>query len=153
MKLNMKTKEIKNKIKNIIQRARHGYSDNDVYNVDMWFLNIMPKILKQLRDTTISAPLLPNTDENTCHEEWRNILSRMIFLLNEMDEDKCSYKNPFEEEFNHYIKEKYSGHLKKSNGDLEKLFCGEEQNKWNYINSCKREFFDLFSKYFYDLWD
>ena len=149
----MKTREIKNKIKNIILRARHGYSDSDVYNVDMWFLNIMPKILEQLRDTTISAPLLPNTDENTCHEEWRNILSRMVFLLNEMDEDKCNYINPFEDSYEKYILEKCEDKNFKRNKDLEKLYYGEEQNKWNYINSCKREFFDLFSKYFYDLWN
>lgn len=153
MDMKYKLKNYMRKIKWSLQKIKRGYSDKDVWNIDLWFLDIMPRMLNQLKKTTHSAPLIKGTTEITCHDKWKEILDRMIFLLNEMDEDKCSYKNPFEEEFNHYIKEKYSGHLKKSNGDLEKLFYGEEKNKWNYINSCKQEFFDLFSKYFYDLWD
>ena len=40
-----KVKELKNKIKWALQRVKRGYSDYDVYDVDMWFLNIMPRML------------------------------------------------------------------------------------------------------------
>ncbi len=32
---------------------------------------------------------------DTCHEEWDQILGRMIFFWREFDEDICSQKNPY----------------------------------------------------------
>lgn len=138
---------------------KRGYSDYDVWDIDYWFLGIMPKMLKQLRDTTHSAPLLPNTTEETCHEEWKNILSRMIFLLGEMDEDNCSYENQYEEEYQNYLESRYSIKNYKKELDSEedkklfKKYIGEENNKFTYMELCKKEFFELFSKYFRNLWD
>lgn len=154
MKILFRLRNIKNAIKFFFQRAIRGYSDKDVWSIDSWFLTIMPKMLRQLKRTTHGAPQWENMTSEGCHVKWKKILERMIYLLKEMDEDKCSYENPFEEAFTEYVQEKFSNKEGfKKNSDLEKLFLGEEQNKANYINLCKKEFFDLFSKYFYDLWD
>lgn len=147
-----KIRELKNNLKWKIQRAKQGFSDCDVQDIDHWFLDIMSRMLNQLKETTHSAPLLPNTDCVTCHEEWERILDRMIFLLNEMDEDRCSYKNPYEEEYEGYLLNRFSNKELEEDVVLFKMWLGEESNKQNYINLCKREFFDLFSKYFYTLW-
>lgn len=145
-----KIKSIKNKIKMVYQREKRGYADQDVWNIDCWFLDIMPKMLKQLKETSHGYPA------TLTEKEWSDILDRMVFLLNEMDEDKCSYDNPYEDEYFSSLKDRFE---KVENGwrvkkdELSKLYFGEEKNKWNYINLCKKEFFDLFSKYFYNLWD
>ena len=36
---------------------------------------------------------------DTCHEEWDKILDRMIFLWRELDENTCTKKNPYEDEY------------------------------------------------------
>ena len=58
--------------------------------------------------------------------EWNFILDRMITLLEDMDRNTCS-----------------------------KDFTGinESIDRDQYMVQCKNEFFQLFSQYFYDLWD
>lgn len=58
--------------------------------------------------------------------EWNFILDRMITLLEEMDENTCSATF-----------DGIDAHIKKD----------------QYMIQCKNEFFQLFSQYFYDLWD
>ena len=152
-KLKYKIGKIKNEIKWYIQRARHGYADIDTWDIDVWFLEIMPKILKQYKENLHGAPTTRSISGNI--EEWKKIISRMIFLLHEMDENKCTYTNPYEEEYFKYLEEKYLDKKEKTYHmtELGKLYFGEEENKRNYMNLCKEEFFNLFSKYFYNLWD
>ena len=49
-------KEKRIKLKYIIQRAKKGYSDYDVYEIDTWFLSIMPKMLNELIKNSNSFP-------------------------------------------------------------------------------------------------
>ena len=137
-----KIKSIKNKIKMAYQRAKRGYADQDVWDLHSWFMEIMPKMLQNLKDTSHGFPI-----EFKSESEWFEILERMIFLLHEMDEDSCTYKNPYEDKWFEVVTHQ------KRDEELVKMYLGEEKNKWNYINLCKKEFFDLFSKYFYNLWD
>ncbi len=153
-----KVKELKNKIKWALQRVKRGYSDYDVYDVDMWFLDIMPRMLEQLKNTTHSAPLLPNTTTETCHEEWKKILDRMIFLLHDMNEDTCSFKNKYEEDYFKYLDEtsfeqRNDRDFDKQYDELRNNYFGQEKIKAIHMNLRKQEFFDMFCKYFYDLWD
>ena len=184
------------------QRAKRGYSDSDCWNIYSWFLNVMPKMLQQMRDNLHGFPseisaIMPdnqavsNTALNNDAEEepgftrWKETLDRMIFLLHEMDEDACSYKNPYEEEYtkmNQDFHKKY-GYLgeglkseeekeeeKKKHSsriyfpsdfpelypeakDLSHFYYLHEMYKKMYIDKCREEFFSLFSKNFYNLWD
>lgn len=126
-----------------------------------------------------------------CDKQWTEILNRLAFLLDEMDEEKCSmarerdilldkWSNTREE-----FETKYgsSGKLLKSEEDLQKEKEGKyvtwlgpsdlpkndelrvrSEKAWKELNSyekkmfkyrlkCKDEFFKLFSKYFYNIWD
>lgn len=153
-----KLRNLKNNIKWRMQRANRGFSDKDVWDIDVWFLDVMPKMLTQLKETTHSAPLLPNTDQDTCHEEWGKILDRMIFLLHEMDEDKCSFKNKYEKEYFEYLDKKFPDHLNDEEFDeqykeLRENYFRQEKIKAIHMDLRKTEFFDMFSRYFRDLWD
>ena len=110
------------------QRVKRGYSDRDVWDIDLWFLSVMPKMLQQLKETRHGSPAelgesYVNDDggmvNDKCHEEWDKILDRMIFLLGEMNEDISEIS----------------------------------REKVSYREKCKNEFFELFSKYFWYLWD
>lgn len=153
-----KLRDLKNNIKWRIQRAKRGFSDRDVWDIDMWFMDVMPKMLTQLKETTHGAPLLPRTTSENCHEEWGRILDRMVFLLQEMNDDTCSFKNPYKEDFNKFLEQKYSDHLNDEEFDkkfeeLRHNYVGQEKIKATYIELKKQEFFNMFSRYFYDLWD
>ena len=95
-----------------VQRARRGYSDEDLYDIDAWFLSVVPDMLEQFRDARHGSPaclgmnyvnelgILVNDD---CHAEWTKILNEMVFLFREADENQCQRKNPLEAEHDRII--------------------------------------------------
>lgn len=180
----------KNQKKYARQRIKRGFADEDVWSIDIWFMNVMPKMLKQLRETHVGSPACLGENyynekgilvNDTCHQEWNDILDRMIFLLQEMNEETCKKKNPYEDE---YMKELQSFENKygffgekllteEEKEDAEKTgytcwhtlseqpqhqelstkYMEEEKKLFDYRDACKNEFFELFSKYFWNLWD
>ena len=89
------------------QRAQRGYADVDVWNIDSWFMRTVLPMLRQFRKKHNGVPssFLSGYDSTpeereTANAKWEGILDRMIFLLEEMDEDKCSMKNPYEGRYN-----------------------------------------------------
>lgn len=103
------------------QRARKGYCDLDVWNIDTFIEDRLYNILKEFKKKHMTYPM------DITSEEWNDILSRMIFLLEEMNEDTCSIKASLDD------KESY---IRQS----------------EYIYKCKDEFYDLLKKWHYDLW-
>ena len=179
------------------QRAEQGFCDRDVWHIAHWFYSTIGPMLRQLAEKGHSYAPLDEKGNRTSSafstkeelkvfaKRWEDTLLRMAFLADEMDDDKCSMKNPYEEERDRVyktFKEEY-GH----NG--EKLRTEEEAKeeeetgiyRWRdpeddpvhgkeykkildkhlaydtkikrYQNKCKNEFFRLFSKHFWDLWD
>ena len=85
------------------QRAKRGYSDLDVWGIDIWFVEIAYKILKDYRKhhngypTKFLLSLHPTQEEDEqSSAKWNEVLDRMIFLLNEMGAGECTMTNPFE---------------------------------------------------------
>lgn len=162
------------------QRIWKGYCDNDLLSIDYWFIKIMPKMLKEFKETRHGSPmridynpLEDSLDEKECnqdiHGEWDKKLDRMIFLLGEMDEDSCSRQNPYKDTYS-----KMCQKLNKPMGkhadescthrrpglkehskyrELEENYHAEEIRLNQYRLDCKQEFFELFSAHFYELWD
>ena len=62
-------------LKKRIQRFKRGYADEDWWDLDMHYLNLMPKLLYTLANTGCSYP------NGTTPEEWKNTLYRMANLL------------------------------------------------------------------------
>lgn len=114
-------------------------------------------------------------------KKWNEILDRMIFLWSEQDNELCSKKNPYEEEFMKAF-EKYNetyGFLgeglmseeekKKAENtssvkvhfmnevpeykEIHDKYMKEQKKIEEYQVQCKDEAFDLMKQYFYDLWD
>jgi len=116
--------------------AKYGYDDLAVWETASYFIHTMRSILIKYSETRSGTPVLvenyplgvPKTDEEKRivlenSLKWEAIINRMIHLLDLMDEDNSLYD------------------------DLE---YGEI---FSNINKAKEEFFGLFSKYFYHLWD
>lgn len=131
-------KHIPRALKYRVQRAFKGWAPCDTWNIDCWFMEVMPQMLRYLKENKHSYPVY------LTEKEWDNILEYMAFLLDEMDETKCSQQN---EIWNEYFNSDRSISV-----DREAALARDEEIA-NYRYKCKDEFFKLFNKYFYDLWD
>lgn len=116
-----------------IQRFKRGYSYGDVWDMDFWFMRTVKPMLIHLRDHGIGIPNeLYLQDADNERILWENTLTEMISCLELMNEDNA---------------EKYLGI---ENND----FSVEDYNKeWALMEENKNRFFELFSKYFFSLWD
>ena len=109
---------------------KHGYDEYATWETFDWFIDTMKDILTTYRYGHIGYPVVSYDDKKK--QEAANIdydadLEKMISLLEDMDED--SHK---------YAAEEYEKDFKR---------------KYDEMYAAKDEFFKLFSKYFYDLWD
>ena len=117
-------------IKRIFFTLKHGYSPVAQWETFGWFITVMREILINYRDNRTGTPVvIPdyNIDdlisENKNIEIYNNILNEMIKLLDKMDENNLAYNDVSLEEMH------------------------------SAMDSAKNKFFELFSKYFYTLWD
>ena len=117
-------------IKRIFFTLKHGYSPVAQWETFGWFITVMREILINYRDNRMGTPVvIPdyNIDdlisENKNIEIYNNILNEMIKLLDKMDECNSTYNDVSLEEMH------------------------------SAMDSAKNKFFELFSKYFYTLWD
>lgn len=123
-------KDIRIFIKRIFFTLKHGYSPVAQFETFEWFIVVMREILINYRDNRMGTPVvIPdyNIDdlisENKNIEIYNNILNEMIELLDKMDECNSTYNDVSLEEMH------------------------------SAMDSAKNKFFELFSKYFYTLWD
>ena len=117
-------------IKRIFFTLKHGYSPVAQWETFYWFIAVMREILINYRDNRTGTPVvIPDYDaddlisENKNIEIYNNILNEMIKLLDQMDECNSTYNGVSLEEMH------------------------------SAMDTAKNKFFELFSKYFYTLWD
>ena len=123
-------KDISIFIKRIFFTLKHGYSPVAQFETFDWFIAVMREVLTNYRDNRMGTPVvIPGydidnlTSENKNVEVYNNILNEMIMLLDKMDESNSAYNDVSLEEM-HFA-----------------------------MDAAKDRFFELFSKYFYTLWD
>lgn len=116
------------------QRFKRGYSYGDVWDMDFWFMRTVKPMLIHLRDHGIGIPNeLYLQDADNERIAWENILTEMINCLELMNEDNA------EEHLGIENKERWS--------------LADYNKRWALMEESKNRFFELFSKYFYCLWD
>ena len=116
------------------QRFKRGYSYGDVWDMDFWFMRTVKPMLIHLRDHGIGIPNeLYLQDADNERIAWENTLTEMINCLDLMDEDNA---------------EKHLGIENKERWSLK-----DYNKRWALMEESKNRFFELFSKYFYCLWD
>lgn len=109
---------------------KHGYTPTAQWETFGWFIAMMREVLTNYRNNRMGTPVvIPGYDiddlisENKNVEVYNGILNEMITLLNKMDESNPAYNDISLEEMH------------------------------SAMNTAKNRFFELFSKYFYTLWD
>ncbi len=144
------------------QRVWRGYCDFDRYSIYDWFLAIMPGMLSEYKEKRHGSPYMGEGDNEA---DWNAVLDRMIYLLWEADERTCSQTNRYEAEFEKALEDFDRRPNKPKDNivhfpdeapeykEISRLYMEEEKRIYEYRESCKNELFQLFSKWFYDLWD
>ncbi|WP_022765277.1 hypothetical protein [Butyrivibrio sp. XPD2006] len=181
-------------IKYIYQRAKYGYCDSDTWSIDYWFLSVVPEMLERLMENTSSYPCTPGAGPHAIYgtgapkdvddegaKAWEDVLSEMIFLFREANEETCTKRNKYEAEYDSAMekfeakygifgeklrteKEKrdtleHRGYRMYTMADvpefayIDKNYYDENRKIEEYRNECKDKAFSLFSKWFWDLWD
>ena len=119
-------------IKRIFFTLKHGHSPVAQWETFGWFIDVMKKILTNYRYNRMGSPVVidnffdvkeENPNDVVNEETYNAILDRMIVLLDLMDENNQLYND-----------------MDWKEADKKK-------------EDAKNEFFKLFSKYFYTLWD
>jgi hypothetical protein len=113
------------------QRFKRGYAYGDVWDMDQWFTSTAKPMLIHLRTHGCSYPC-----EFNSRDEWCAVLDEMIKCLEFMEEDKVYAFLGFVE---------YEDYCRMTTEDIKEAYEMRENNK--------NKFFELFSKYFYNLWD
>ena len=149
---------IRQDIKWAHQRVQRGFSDYDVGDIDIWFEYIMPGILETYKNKLLSTEYMISAidedfykkvfeekcvseeDYNTWntekvseeilksidiefHNHWVGKIDKMIYLFIEMNEDECSRKNEL-----------------------------KANELTAYCSQKRKEAFEMFNKYFKNLW-
>lgn len=109
---------------------KHGYDEYATWETFDWFIDTMRDILTYYRNHHDGYPVAPNFNELLQDEievQYDNDLDKMISLLNDMDENNPKYDT--------------------------KEYWKDYGKHYEEMDAAKDEFFRLFSKYFYNLWD
>lgn len=114
------------------QRFKRGYAYSDVWNMNTWFMDTVKPMLIHLRDYGIGMPMELCGDFEHDRDAWEAVLTEMAVCLTLMDDDEARKHLGIADD-DHSFK------------SFQKIYELTEQNK--------NKFFELFSKYFWDLWD
>ena len=125
-RLGFKIKNLYYQVKYGFQRMFRGYDDTEVFDMDMAFIDRYLKILKDFRKNHCGYP------PSITNEQWDDILDEMIKHLTLMNENNIMSE------------------LKKGMPDS---FEPNYETVMDVMSRHKNEFFALFSKWFYNLWD
>jgi hypothetical protein len=145
-----------NKIRKIVDRYKKGFCDEDLWNIDYWFLSTLPKMLDEFAEKTIGYPsdFMEDGDDEKGMEEWKKTIREMSNHFKEANNPSKEVNEFAEELFN-----KYDSSL----GDVNKKETKEEKelrDKWikregeieEYKDEELRKGMKMFSQYFWDLW-
>lgn len=108
------------------QCFRRGYSQIDVWDIDWWFVRTVKSMLEDFKSVHWGHPT------GVTDDEWESILGEMINHLELMDEKNV---------------------IKSLGLTLETFSCGDYKKVDDIMTENKERFFELFSKWFYSLWD
>ena len=161
------------------QRIWKGYCDYDLFSIDTWFLSVMPRMLEEFKKNRNSSPVAENLishlmiqDETErdrdVHRKWDEILDRMIFLLGEMDDEADAEKNTYADDYFAAVHNLMQKETRPDGSEVRKYpnlkdypeyrelsenYHAESERIVRRRMDCKKEFFELYSTWFYDLWD
>lgn len=121
-----KVKDLYWKCRYGLQRMFRGYDDIEIYSTYSEFIKRYTKILTRLKKNHVGYPYY------ITNEKWEQVIDDMLTCLYYMDDDNVTSE------------------LEKNAEPGKRVY---QRDVCRIMERNKNEFFRLFSKYFYDLWD
>ena len=141
-----KLKDIYNNIKWFIQRGIRGYADCDIWDLDYYLSEILPRMLKQLKKNQHILPTWKDGEsEEVAQKRWDSYINKMINTFETAKQiaesdyvytESCTYDSEENKEHRLKIKDMEFLHI------MTKEECEQYEEGWR-----------LFQKYFFKLWD
>ena len=138
-----KIKNIPSNLKNFYQRGKRGYADCDVWTMSLWFERTIISMLEEFKKHKHGYPF------GMSSEQWDLELERMIYYFKESRDEFCSEKNEYEEEWCNSL----WSDQENQNKEIREKWLQREDAIAKYQENMKNKGLELFSKYYYDLWD
>lgn len=132
MKLFYKIKYAWDNFRRRLQRFKRGWAYSDVWSMDYWFMTTLKPMLVHLRKHHYGVPIEFENDS----DGWDKVLDEMIHCLDMMN--------------NEYVLDHFGF------GDWNswrEMTSADHANVYKTMEENKNRFFELFGKYFYDMWD
>lgn len=169
-------KDVFRDMKCCVQRIKKGFCYRDIWNIDDWFLNVIPDMLLEFRDSQVGIPnrfLMNNDSDERALAEWNAVLTQMAFLFREANEETCTKTNPYDEKYHfalYKFKERFGENgkwVKKKDGTrvfiqslsdipkykaLKEKYEKAENDLREYRQSCLKKAMSMFAEYFNNLW-
>lgn len=163
-------------LKHAYQRVRYGFSYRDVWNIDFWFLEVVPNMLEELANTTISYPydskvyeenpkMSQEKIEEIMFNNWKDKIRKIAEYLREANEPQKEINQYWDEYCNF---EKKHDIFMLNIDDIKNKLTKEElqeyerlREKWfkrsmeieKYKQECLNKGLEMFSENFTNLWD
>ena len=148
-------------LKHAYQRIKYGYSYRDVWSIDMWFLEVVPKMLNDLAKNTYGAPqsfFNDDADEsNEGFEKWRDTLKLIATKFTNAKED--TIKNEYVDTMHDIWQKRWrwkenkdgthsliTDELTDEEKSLEEKYHHRESEIWEIRQNELKEGFSLFEK-------
>ena len=125
-KLNQALRRLRWDFQTRCQRFRRGYAAGDVSDMDVWFIHTVRPMLQEMLESTVGNP------QTLTRAEWEAILREMADCLDLMEEDGAQ----------RYL------HIP-ADACSPQDYCRIR----SLMNEKKDRFFELFSTWFYCLWE
>lgn len=129
MKLYYKFRMFWYNVRTRCQRFKRGWAYRDVWNMNDWFRNTIRPMLIYLADNHVGVPM--EFENNP--DGWKKVLNKMATCLQFMDEDSVLVSLGIH--------------------DYKDITAEDYKNVKKLMIEYKNRFFELFSKYYFDLWD
>ncbi len=131
------------------QRANKGFCYRDIWNIDDWFLNIMPEMLEEYVRIHHGYP------DGMTDEQWVEIVNKMASSFRNADEQTTEFVNPYEEEYLSTLNmDMDKGTVECSaSEELDKSYHNAEREKEIFMQRSLDEGMELFHRHLRALWD
>lgn len=128
-----------------------GFKLEDTYEINTWFLNIIPNMLKVLLDNNQGYPARFHMEYYDAHRDELKGVDKLLFT--------SVFDNKLSDELKQKQQEMKEFSINKWNNILNKMIylfneakCDSLALKTDYQRACAQQGLELFKEYFEDLW-
>ena len=139
-------------LKRARQRAVYGWCDMDTWEMDVWFLEVVPRMLRKLATDGRSYPGYGKWDSP---EKWNSYLFSLADKFSSMTEEATEARNRYSQKYYDSIMSFEVGKTNEDNSfkELSKKYFEEWTRLSEENKKTKKEAFEMLSECFNSLWD